>query len=207
VWRVSCVAAAAVSGLPAADLHGSGSSGLPPLPRDERERYRPQHGDQQMPVAERPVDDRDQAKQREECVAQVPAIHSTILAIPLSGMITMSRSTGAPAICRSPLASGGSAPGEGEAVGDPADVRALRPYHTWYRNNFSRAPVTWPVGGGGQAPTNRCSRRSRWFRLRPTPASAWRRPPAAVRTYVHTSTTRGWLRLERRFIATRVVRC
>jgi hypothetical protein len=112
-------------GIPVDDLHGRGSSGLPPLPRDDRERYGSQHGDQQMPVAERPVDDRDHAKQREDRVAQVPAVHSTILAIPLPGMITMSRSTGAPAICRSPPLWRICARGEAEAVGDPADVRAL----------------------------------------------------------------------------------
>jgi hypothetical protein len=75
------------SGILADDLPGRGSSGQP-LPRDERKRYRPQHGDQQMPIAERPVDDRDHAKQREDRVAQVPAVHS--------------RSTGALAILSSP---------------------------------------------------------------------------------------------------------
>lgn len=57
------------------NLRGGGSA-KPPLPRNERERYRPQHGDQQMPIAERPVDDRDHSKQGEDRVAEVPAVHS-----------------------------------------------------------------------------------------------------------------------------------
>jgi hypothetical protein len=84
-----------------------------------------------MPVAESPVDDRDQAKQREQRVAQVSAVHSTI------ARAARSRRADALDICPSPPRLWGiCARKEGEAVGDPADVRAFRPYHTWYEINF-----------------------------------------------------------------------
>ena len=57
-WRVACKR----PHRRAADSHGRGSPRLPALPGDERKGDRSEHGNQEMPVAERAVHDRDRAE-------------------------------------------------------------------------------------------------------------------------------------------------